>query len=125
MVRADARIGGTQKLGSSGEGGPYFKAQGSRFRQGPSFGGAGVATPSKKTSQVQHSDVLRMHSLHGGMGGLHGAAGGNQGSHNQLQNTATKGSRGEDDMDSQSSQTHIIKKVEWTLTEGNADTSRV
>lgn len=44
---------------------------------------------------------------------------------NQLQNTATKGSKGDDDLDSQSSQTHIIRKVEWTLTEENAGGNRV
>ncbi len=60
------------------------------------------------------------------MSSLSAGAGGNQGGNNdQLQNIAAQGSRTHDDVDSQSSQTIIIDKVEWTLMVGNSDISRV
>ena len=124
LVRAaDGRERRTQKYGSSsGEGGAYYKAQGSRFKQGPLSGGSsGALDASKKSSRVQHSDVLRMNSLDKGRSG----GGASKGPTNQMQTTATKGSRTSDDVESQSSQTHIIRKVEWTLTEENSGDSGI
>ncbi|KAL6722353.1 hypothetical protein ACLMJK_001460 [Lecanora helva] len=122
LVRAaDGRKARTQKYGSSSDnaGGAYIKAQDSRFRQGPSYGVAssGDLTASKLPSRVHHSDVLRMDNLN-----KNGATAGGrrEGNPDHMQTTAMKGSRTSDDVDSQSSQTHIIKKVEWTLTEENS-----
>ena len=108
LVRADGRrAGATNKLSSTGEG-AYYRAQGSNFRS-PPFSG------SSKPGHVNQTSVLRMESLNGEPAP--------QG--NRLQNVATKGSRTEDDLDSQSSQTHIMRRVEWTLTEETNGVSRV
>ena len=118
MVRIETRPAqthGTQHYGSSGGkqhygSGDYIKADaGSKFRAQPSTGNM---TPSrhghKGGVQVSHSDVLRMNNLNENGGGKNG-----------LHNVASKASKGDDDVDSQSSQTHIIRKVEWSLTEEN------
>lgn len=129
LVRAaDGRDRRTQKYGSStGEGGAYYKARGSQYKTGPSYGHGSRAFGSSKDAsmRVQHSDVLRMNNLDKRGSNPGTGIGGNRGPINQLQTTATKGSRTDDDVDSQSSQTHIIRKVEWTLTEENAGVSRV
>ena len=131
MVRIETRPANlTSKFGSSGGiqygsgggggggGGEYYKAQGSQFKQKPSTGASRNLGPSTlDSSHVNHSDVLRMDDLHSGGGNI------NQG--NQLHSVATKASKKSDDIDSLSSQTHIIRKVEWSLTEEHTGLSHV
>ena len=117
MVRADSRpVGGTTRSYGSSSGGGYYKGKGSTFKQKQSS--LGVKSPmgtdgnNNTTTTNNNNNSLRMNNLHGNR---HSAQSGNQ-----LQNVATKASKTDDDVDSQSSQTHIIKKIEWTLTDNHA-----
>lgn len=101
LVRADGRrAGATNKFSSSGDG-AYHKAKGSNFKSPP------FSSDSSKPPRINQTSVLRMNSLNG------------------VQNVVTNGSRSDDDLDSQSSQTHIMRRVEWTLTEETAGPPRV
>ena len=105
MVRADARpAGGTKTYGSS-IGGEYYKSKGLHSNQRSL---SGVKSPLGANGRA---NALSMNSLNNER--YAGRAG------NQVQNVASKASRTDDDVDSQSSQTHIIKKVEWTLTDNH------
>lgn len=125
MVRIETRpANGAQHFGSSGgkqysgSGGGYYRAQGSQFRQQPSTAGSPSSVPrNHSASPMNHSDVLRMDSLN-----LHGVGNVHQG--NQLHGVATMASKADNDVDSQSSQAHILKKVEWSLTEENTGLPR-
>ena len=124
MVRADG-INATQshlRTGVSKGGGSssgYFKAQGSQFHKGPANNNTGATsseTPIEGEATSAHrgsgkGEVFRMQNLH--HNGRGGTGKGYDGDAGHFESTAYKGS----DVESQSSQTHIMRKVEWSLTE--------
>ncbi|KAG8533955.1 uncharacterized protein KY384_001697 [Bacidia gigantensis] len=130
MVRADG-LNKTQinlRTGASKGGGStngYFKARGSQFHKGPA--NSNTEAPSTETpadseelathKEIGNGEVFRMQSLRSGAkesnGGKGGMGKGYKGNAGQFETTAYKGS----DVESQSSQTHIMRKVEWSLTE--------
>ena len=127
MVRAD---GGNNRLTAVKlSSGGYYKAQGSSFRKGPfssnsksdGFGAASSASAwDGKKDASKTAPEIEMQNLNapsnkeadntGRRGNRHGLQDG------QFESTAYRG----DDKDSQSSETHIIRKVEWSMTEENS-----
>jgi hypothetical protein len=134
MVRADG-VNATQthlRTGVSKGGGSnngYFQARGSQFHKGPVHSNTEAASSETSTdSEVMSAhrisgkgEVFRMQSLHSGAkeknngrGGIGiGKGKGYDGDAGQFEARAYKSS----DVESQSSQTHIMRKVEWSLTE--------
>ena len=137
MVRADG-LNTTHKqlrLGPSHGGGSsngYFRAQGSQFKKGPENTATEldehkVASPTSPRwggRSKSHGDknTFRMQSLDGNGGAVTSKRGNETGGGYQQRNDGNFESmayRG-DDGESQSSQTHIMRKVEWSLTEETA-----
>ena len=123
QLRLDASKGGGSSNG-------YFRAQGSQFRRGPENTAAGLDGSNSMSARSSRwggrsksqgeKNVFRMQSLEGRGGAA--AKGGADGSRQyqqrdgQFESTAFRG----DDDESQGSQTRIVRKVEWSLTEERA-----
>ena len=108
MVRADARpIGSTEAYGSS-SGGEYYKGKSLHSKQRSYFDVKSSGGANGRANMIPMDNLNDDRYAH--------PAG------HQMPIVASKASRTDDDADSQSSQTHIIKKVVWTLTDNHAGT---